>query len=324
MSNAIQKVSYEAGGKHIELTPAIVKQYLVSGDARNVTDSEVVMFLKLCEGQKLNPFLREAYLVKYGNQPATIIAGKDAFIKRAETNANYKGQKAGIIVVNLKNEIQEREGTFYLKGREELVGGWARISFKDGKSDVYTTVSLDEYIGRKKDGSINSMWSTKPATMIRKVALVQALREAFPSSLSQLYTQEEIDIQEELPTNEIDLEEERRKNEYVPVPPKTASKLIKQQVMQLAAEKGLMVGQGKDADISKLQELATQHGISLRAMTEEQATTLLQIIKEYQVIDVEPEKVAPVEAEVVETAEVVEDIEIIEESLVEDDEEEPF
>lgn len=307
---AIQKVAYEAGGQRIELTPVTVKQYLVSGDAKAVTDQEVGMFLKLCEGQKLNPFLREAYLVKYGNQPATMIAGKDAFMKRAEANENYKGVKSGVIVVNLNKEIQEREGTFYLKGREELVGGWGRVSFRNDKEDVYTTVSIDEYIGKKKDGSVTAMWSTKPGTMIRKVALVQALRDAFPNALGQLYTAEEMDIQEELPTNVVNPEEEQRNNEYVPMPPKPADKISKQQVMQLAAEKGLMTGQGKDADISKLEELANSNGVSIRAMTQEQADKLIEILRNYQEIqEVKEEDIKPVKDNTpVVDAEVVEDI----------------
>ena len=315
-TKAIQKVTYEAGGQHIELTTATVKQYLVSGDAKNVTDQEVGMFLKLCEGQKLNPFLREAHLVKYGNQAATMIVGKDAFTKRAEANDNYKGTKSGIIVVNLNKEIQEREGTFYLKGREELVGGWARVSFKNDKEDVYNTVSLDEYIGRKKDGSVTSMWSTKPATMIRKVALVQALRDAFPSALGQMYVAEEMNIQEELPDNVVNPEEEQRKNEYVPVPPKLADKLTKQQVMQLAAEKGLMIGQGKEADISGLQELANKNGMNLKTLTQEQATNLIEILRAYQVIQEVPEEdIKPVEDNIPTV-----DAEIIEQ----EDEEDPF
>lgn len=315
-TTAIQKVTYESGGQHIELTPATVKQYLVSGDAKNVTDQEVGMFLKLCEGQKLNPFLREAHLVKYGNQAATMIVGKDAFTKRAEANDNYKGTKSGVIVVNLNNGIQEREGTFYLKGREELVGGWARVSFKNDKEDVYNTVSLDEYMGRKKDGSATSMWSTKPATMIRKVALVQALRDAFPNALGQMYVAEEMNIQEELPDNVVNPEEEQRKNEYVPVPPKLADKLTKQQVMQLAAEKGLMIGQGKEADISGLQELANKNGMNLKTLTQEQATNLIEILRAYQVIQEVPEEdIKPVEDNIPTV-----DAEIIEQ----EDEEDPF
>ena len=38
-----------------------------------------------------------------------------------------------------------------------------------------------------------SNWLTKPATMIRKVAVAQALREAFPEEMSALYDQAEMD-----------------------------------------------------------------------------------------------------------------------------------
>ena len=73
----ITRVKYEAAGQNIEVTLMDVKNYLVSGNANKVTNQEVGMFLKLCEGQKLNPFLREAYLVKYGEQPAQMVVGKD-------------------------------------------------------------------------------------------------------------------------------------------------------------------------------------------------------------------------------------------------------
>ena len=39
-----------------------------------------------------------------------------------------------------------------------------------------------------------SNWASKPATMIRKVALVQALREAFPEDLQGMYSIEESDV----------------------------------------------------------------------------------------------------------------------------------
>lgn len=294
-------VKYEAGGQEIELTPVTVKKFLVSGDANKVSDQEVMMFMKLCQGQKLNPFTREAYLVKYGNQAASIVVGKDTFTRRAENNQDYKGSKSGIIVINMNGELDYREGTFYMKNRnEELVGGWARVFFKSDKTEVFNTVSLDEYIGKKKDGEITSMWKSKPATMIRKVALVQALREAFPSALNQMYTEEEMNIQEELPKDEINPEEELRKEKKVDDIPVMASKIEKQQVMQLAAEKGLMTGTGKDADISKLNELAGKHNINLRGMTSSQAKNLIFILKDYEeeqqeVIDVPEDDVKPVE-----------------------------
>lgn len=182
--------SYLANGEEVKLSAAMVKKYLVSGDASAVTDQEVMMFLTLCKYQHLNPFLREAYLIKYGNSPATIVTGKDTFTKRAAKNPNYKGKEAGIIVINLNGQIEQREGTFALKD-EQIVGGWARIYAKDREPELYT-VSFDEYAGRKKDGSLNSQWASKPATMIRKVAVVQGLRECFPEDFEGLYSPEEM------------------------------------------------------------------------------------------------------------------------------------
>lgn len=291
-------VKYEANGQQVELSVSTVKQYLVSGGG-NVSNQEVMMFMKLCQGQKLNPFTREAYLVKYGNQAASIVVGKDAFTRRAEANPNYKGVKSGVIVVNLNKQIENREGTFYLKGREELVGGWARVSFKDDKDEVFNTVSLDEYIGRKKDGTIQSMWANKPATMIRKVALVQALRDAFPNSLSQMYVAEEVQIDEsELPLHEVDIKEEQRQAAHVDTPPQPATKGTKAQVMQLAAEKELMIGTGKEANVEALEKFANEHGISLHGMTEEGAQGLIKALMAYTPVQEVPEEnIQPVEDE---------------------------
>lgn len=195
-------VEYESNGQKVKLSPTIIRNYLVNGTG-NVSDQEVVMFLNLCRYQKLNPFLREAYLIKFGSQPATLVTGKDAILKRAYRNENYAGNVAGIIVVTEDGEIERRTGTFKLKD-EELVGGWAKVFIKGYEQPIENEVSLDEYIGKTRDGEINSQWQKKPATMIRKVALVQALREAFPEELQAMYDSAEMNLDIELPTNEIE------------------------------------------------------------------------------------------------------------------------
>lgn len=185
------EIRFMAGTEEVKLTPDTVKRYLVSGDPSNVTAQEVVMFMNLCKFQHLNPFLKEAYLIKYGSQPATIVTGKSALEKRAARCEGYKGFKAGVIVINTAGELENRIGTLVLNG-EELVGGWCDVYVEKFTEPVSVTVSLDEYIGRKKDGTINSQWSGKPATMIRKVAKMQALREAFPEDFAGMYSAEEI------------------------------------------------------------------------------------------------------------------------------------
>lgn len=185
---------YEANGEVVRISPNMIRKYLVSGGG-NVTDEEVTMFLSLCKFQHLNPFLREAYLIKYGDaQPATMVVGKDVFMKRARRQPDFTGLQAGVLVRDVASgELIEREGTYFSKSSEELVGGWARVYISGYKVPLYTSVSLDEYIGRKKNGEVNGQWAGKPATMIRKVAISQVLREAFPDVAGGLYGQEEIE-----------------------------------------------------------------------------------------------------------------------------------
>ena len=184
---------YKANGEVVKLSPDTVKRYLVSGSG-SVTDQEIMMFLGLCKYQHLNPFLREAYLIKYGDRsPATMVVGKDVFLKRAKRNPDFSGMQAGIMVMKQDGRVGEREGTYYSRASGEvIVGGWAKVYIKGYEHPIYASVSLDEYAGRKSDGSLNGQWASKTATMIRKVALVQALREAFPDDLGALYDQAEM------------------------------------------------------------------------------------------------------------------------------------
>lgn len=194
---------YESNGEKVKLSPAMVKRYLVSGGG-NVTDEEVMMFISMCRFQHLNPFLREAYLIKYGErQPATMVVGKDVFMKRARRHPEFTGLQAGIISVDAETgQLEYREGTFYQKDVENLVGGWAKVFIKGYEVPFYASVPLDEYIGKKKDGEVNGQWSSKPATMIRKVALAQALKEAFPEEATGLYAPEEISEVADVTLNE--------------------------------------------------------------------------------------------------------------------------
>ena len=202
-TKATQVTEYESNGEIVKLSPNTIKRYLVSGGGA-VTDEEVMMFLSMCRFQHLNPFLREAYLIKYGDkQPATMVVGKDVFLKRAKRQPEFTGLQGGIIVMDKETgNLTEREGTFYVKELETLVGGWAKVYLKGYTVPFYASVSLDEYIGRKKDGEVNGQWAGKPATMIRKVALAQVLKEAFPEQNSGMNVQEEIEGAQEVVLDE--------------------------------------------------------------------------------------------------------------------------
>lgn len=187
-------VVYEADGETITLTPSIVQNYIVGTDAK-ITLPEFKFFTSLCKARGLNPFLKEAYCIKYGKNPAQIVVGKDAVLKRAVRNPNYDGKENGIIVQNKETgEIIERKGTFYIKDQETLVGGWAKVYRKDWEHPTYSSVSFDEVAQRTKDGNLNSNWGGKGATMVEKVAMVRALRETFVEDLGGMYEAEEMGV----------------------------------------------------------------------------------------------------------------------------------
>lgn len=173
-----------------DLTLQDIKDYICP----KATDQEAFMFLKLCQARRMNPFLKEAYLIKYNeSNPATMVVGKDHFTKVAETHPQFDGFEAGIIL-KTDGGLIRREGTFYEDG-EELVGGWAKVWRKDRKTPFFNEVRLKDFA--KYTASKKSPWDTMEGVMIRKVPLVQSLREAFPNDFSGCYDRSEMGLDPE-------------------------------------------------------------------------------------------------------------------------------
>lgn len=184
-------VKYEdAEGREVVLTRDDIINTISSNP--KITDKEIKLFIELARAQKLNPFTREIFITKYGDYPATFIVGKDVFTKRAQANPLFKGMQAGIIVQR-GNGVDQREGSAMFRD-EMLLGGWCKVYVQGYDVPIYDSVSFNEYAARKADGTLNAMWASKPATMIRKVAIVHALREAFPSDFQGLYDQSEMGL----------------------------------------------------------------------------------------------------------------------------------
>ncbi|MBZ2153683.1 phage recombination protein Bet [Streptococcus australis] len=163
-----------------------VKRYF---DPQNLlTEKQVGQALSLIKGRNLNPLANEVYIVAYkkksGGTEFSLIVSKEAFLKRAAQNPNYEGFEAGVVTVDDEGVMHERKGALMLPG-DTLVGGWARVYRKNFKVPVEIFVSREEYDKKQ------STWNAMPATMIRKTALVNALREAFPEDLSNMYTEDD-------------------------------------------------------------------------------------------------------------------------------------
>mgnify|MGYP002711013323 FL=1 len=203
MSTALSKaeqnaltVSYDVLGTHVELDLQFVKSYLVRGNPEKITDQEIVFFMNTCKMQKLNPLVAgEVYCIKFGNEPAQMVVGKGAYLRRAFEHPDYLCKEDGIVVMRGK-DILQKEGCCLYPG-ETLLGGWCRVHFiRNGKErTAFKEVQLTEY----DKGQAN--WKTKPATMINKVAVSQCVREAFPKDYEGLYSEEEMIASGAIPAN---------------------------------------------------------------------------------------------------------------------------
>lgn len=152
----------------------------------NADQKEVSLFLQLCKSQRLNPFVKDAYLVKYGSNPAQMITNYQVFNRRACRNENYAGIENGVVVLR-NGEIVHKDGSaVYKAAGETLLGGWAKVYFKDNRKPAYAEVALDDYSTGK------SNWQKMPGVMIEKCAKAAAWRLAFPDDFQGMYVSEEM------------------------------------------------------------------------------------------------------------------------------------
>jgi len=140
--------------------------------AKDRTENEITLMLHMAKKYKLDPLLGEIYLLPFKGQPARPYVSQAGMLAAAHQTGMFDG---------VETEIHYSED-----GR--VIGVTARVWRKDASHPFQDTVLMNEYNEGK------SLWSTKPATMLGKVARSHALRYAF--SLSGLYTIEEMQFED--------------------------------------------------------------------------------------------------------------------------------
>ena len=204
MSKELMKVEFTSlSGIAVKLDAETVRNTLTRGNGK-VSEQEVAMFLRTCQAKRLDPLENgEVYLIKYDDKsPANMVVGYFAYVRRADHFPDYRGFKAGITVIRGPKDnptIVQKEGACVYKAiGEQLIGGWCRVyreRYNGNVEETFMEVPLEEYSTGK------SNWSAKPATMIRKVAISQAFRAAFPNEYEGLYTVDEMQAAGAIPDN---------------------------------------------------------------------------------------------------------------------------
>jgi phage recombination protein Bet len=151
------------------------------GMANNLTKGEFEQFVEIAQGFGLNPFKREIYANKYGNN-FSVIVGYETYIKRAERSGLLSGWSV------------KTDGTVnFQKPKESTLRAEITIHRRDFQHPFIHEVYFSEYFGTTKDGVLNKFWGSKPMTMIKKVAMAQGFRLCFSDELGGMpYTAEEL------------------------------------------------------------------------------------------------------------------------------------
>jgi phage recombination protein Bet len=136
--------------------------------AKGATDSQLALFLQVCKSRSLDPFTKQVYFTPQG-----IIVSIDGFRSIAERTGCYAPGPT-------RYEYDEQKSLVaaFVTVRKLVAGTWF---------DLEESAFYEEYRG----GS--PIWKKMPRVMLAKCAEARALRRAFSSELSGLYTQDEMD-----------------------------------------------------------------------------------------------------------------------------------
>jgi len=168
--------------------------------AKGASDDELNLFIQVCKGAQLNPFLRQVFLVmrwdsKLGKETGVIQVGIDGFRSIAESSGNYAGNSDPIFSSENQIEIEKTDYKTKAKTSTKMtVPGQATVTvykMVDGvKCEFVATARWNEYYPGPK---IGFQWHIRPFFMLGKCAEALALRKAFPKLLSGMYVPEEMD-----------------------------------------------------------------------------------------------------------------------------------
>jgi len=181
-----------ANGDEMRLTFGTVRKYLVQGNADFITDSEILYYLHECKARKLNPFLRQCWLIKYSQRDsAQIVESIQHKRNKARKAEDCKGWEKGLIVQGSDGEIKRTNGL--LLEDETLLGAFFRATPEKWSTPYELEINLNGYIKKKQNGDVTAFWSKeKQPSQIMKVAESQGLSALWGDTIGNTYIPEEL------------------------------------------------------------------------------------------------------------------------------------
>lgn len=165
-----------------EVTSDEIKALTSVLGVKDHTPAELTLFALTAKRLGLDPFARQIYSIKRGGRQ-TIQVSIDGLRSIADRTGQYAGQDEPVY-----GQTKDGHPEFATVRVLKLIGG-----------QIVGTAATAYWSEFAITGTGGDMWKRMPHVMLAKCAEAQALRKAFPSQLSGVYTDDEMG-QADLPT----------------------------------------------------------------------------------------------------------------------------
>lgn len=170
---------------------AALKQLGVSND---VTQADLAIFLTQSKRTGLDPFSRQIYMIGRKQKTANGYETKQTIqvgIDGLRAIAHRVAQQCHEVFSMSDTLWADRSGVWHDVWLSPEPPAAAKVSVKRG-GGVFSAVAIFKEYAPVYNGKLSGMWASKPALMIAKCAEALALRKAFPSDMSGIYTDDEM------------------------------------------------------------------------------------------------------------------------------------
>jgi phage recombination protein Bet len=176
-------------------------QALTHIGVENASQGDLAVFFHVVKRTGLDPFARQIYMI--GRQSSEKDAnGNWVKVTKQTIQTGIDGYRLiGRRAAARTGETISVEAPEWCRDTGAWVPVWsaawglplaARVTIRRDGQPFTAVANFDEYKQTKRDGSLNAMWTQRPAGQIAKCAEAAAWRMAFPQDLADIYTDDEM------------------------------------------------------------------------------------------------------------------------------------
>jgi len=200
--------------------------------AKGASDDELKLFLHLAARYDLDPFTRQIWFIKYGDD-AHIFTGRDGFLHIAHRSGAFNGMQTHLREEPVPFEVKffnKRDKRWEALKKPSQFVAICTVFRKDMEKPFKCEVWESEY------STGQGLWPTKRRVMIQKVAEATTLRRAF--DISGLY------LPEEVSENEVEVVSGDR--------PANVASVLKEELLVKVSELAKASGSDRDSALKKI------------------------------------------------------------------------